>query len=295
MPHNSRPMYPMIVIVGETGSGKSALALDLARRFDGEIISADSWQVYKDFDIGTSKPTAAEQELVPHHLIDIADAAEGFNAALYQRLAFKAIGNIQARGKLPIMVGGTGLYIDSVLYEFGFLPAVNPALRAQRNQQTIDELLAKAQASGLDMSGIDIRNKRRIIRALEAGGRRPTSKVMRSNTLVLGILTPRDVLKARVTQRVKKMLEQGLQQEVAALADRHGWEAEPMKGIGYREWQLYFTGTQNIQETEAKIIKSTMDLAKRQRTWFKRNKSIHWLDDPSNATKLVSNFLNKIQ
>lgn len=285
----------LIVIVGETGSGKSALAMELAKRFAGEIISADSWQVYRGFDIGTAKPSQAEQQTVTHHLIDIAEPQAGFNVALYQELAHKAIEDIRARGKVPIMVGGTGLYVDSVLYDFGFLPTVEPALRDRRNQQTIEELLAEAETEGIDTSGIDIRNKRRIIRALEAEGKRPTRNTLRPHTLIFGVHLPKQVLRERITKRVDTMLDQGLEREVAELAQTYGWGAEPMKGIGYREWQAYFNGAQALEETRQRIIKSTMDLAKRQRTWFKRNNSIQWLNDPLNAVEIVTTFLSKNQ
>ena len=126
-------MKPLIVIVGETGSGKSALAMEIAELFDGEIISADSWQVYIGFDIGTAKPSQVEQSQVPHHLIDIVNAPDGFNAALFKQLAQAAIIDIQSRGRMPILVGGTGLYVDSVLYDYGFLPTVHSSPQARQN------------------------------------------------------------------------------------------------------------------------------------------------------------------
>ncbi|MES2971866.1 MAG: tRNA (adenosine(37)-N6)-dimethylallyltransferase MiaA [Patescibacteria group bacterium] len=295
MTHSSQLISPLVVIVGETGGGKSALAMELGKRFNGEIISADSWQVYKGFDIGTAKPTLSDQKAVKHHLIDIVKASDGFNAAQYQKLALLAINNIQARSRLPIMVGGTGLYIDSVLYDFGFLPAVDAAERSMRDNKTIDELLTEAETTGISMKGIDIHNKRRIIRALEAQGQIPTSKPLRSNTLLMGVRLPLVGLKKKITERVETMLQNGLTSEVSGLAQKYGWDAEPMKGIGYREWELYFAGVQNLDETKQKIIKSTMDLAKRQRTWFKRNNSIQWLDYPLDAVEIVTTFLNKKQ
>lgn len=288
-------MPPLIVIVGETASGKSALALELAEKFGGELICADSWTVYKGFDIGTAKPAAEEQAAVPHHLLDVADPAVGFSAVEFKKLAVNAIRSIVKRGKLPIMVGGTGLYIDSVLFDYQFLPPSDPVLRHELNVLSLAEVLARAEALGLDTTGIDLRNKRRVIRLIENNGARPTKGPLRENTLVLGIKTDREHLRERITARVDAMLAAGLEAEVRALADKYGWEAEPMKGIGYVEWKEYFDGSQSLDGTRARIIKATMDLAKRQRTWFKRNVGIQWLNHPSMADEITTTFLNKIR
>ncbi|HSX06109.1 MAG TPA: tRNA (adenosine(37)-N6)-dimethylallyltransferase MiaA [Candidatus Saccharimonadia bacterium] len=320
-------MPPLIAIVGETASGKSALAMELAQKFNGEIICADSWTVYKGFDVGTAKPTAEERALVPHHLLDVADPQEGFSVVLFQGLALRAITDITSRGRLPILVGGTGLYIDSVLFNYSFLPARDPSLRNELNLKELDELLQLAHKRQLDTSKIDIRNKRRLIRLIENNGVMPTKQNLRENTLVLGLAVPRDALKQHVAKRVDRMLDLGLEQEVHELAARYGWEAEPMKGIGYREWHDYFTDGDGANLTlddagvvlsntrmngvshmaalqdpgapalthdavRQRIIKSTMDLAKRQRTWFKRNQSIQWVSDRSYAVDLVTTFLN---
>jgi len=286
-------MPPLVVIVGETASGKSALALELAERFNGELICADSWTVYRGFDIGAAKPTRREKMLVSHHLLDVADPLKGFSAVKFQELARDAVVEITSHGKLPIMVGGTGLYIDSVLYDYGFLGAPSPELRTELSALTLDRLIERATAAGFDLHDIDLRNKRRVMRVIENEGARPTKKELRPNTLVLGLRTSREVLVERVTARVDAMLAAGLEAEVQELAERYGWEVEPMKGIGYREWRQYFLGDRTLAETRARIIKSTMDLAKRQRTWFKRNSSIHWLDDRSNAVEVITTFLNK--
>ena len=288
-------MKPLIVIVGETASGKSALALELAKRFDGELISADSWTVYKGFDVGTAKPSKEEQAAVPHHLLDIADPEHGFSAVEFQKQAKQAIDDISGRGKLPIMVGGTGLYIDSVLYEYQFLPAPSADMRQALNEKSLDELLEQAHQSGLDTTGIDLRNKRRIIRLIENNGVRPTKGELRSNTLVLGIATDRDHLRDRITQRVDAMLAAGLEDEVKQLSEKYGWKTEPMKGIGYREWQLHFTGSQSLEQTRERIISASMQLAKRQRTWFKRNDCIQWLQAPNTITGAVEYTTTFIQ
>jgi tRNA dimethylallyltransferase len=286
-------MSSLVVVVGETASGKSALAMELARQHNGELICADSWTVYKDFDIGTAKPSAADQAEVRHHLLDVAEPEEGFSVVIFQKLANAAIADITARGKLPIMVGGTGLYIDSVLFDYGFLPPSDPALRAELNGLSLEQVLERAAALGLDTTGIDLRNKRRVIRLIENNGLRPTKQAMRGNTIVLGLPVPREQLLQRVTERVDVMLANGLEDEVRQLAEHYGWGVEPIKGIGYKEWREYFDGVQSQDEVRERIIKGTMDLAKRQRTWFKRNNGIQWQNDRSKIVDIVTTFLNK--
>jgi len=346
---DSKLMTPLVVILGETASGKSALALEIAKRFNGEIICADSWTVYKDFDIGTAKPSGLDRAMAPHHLLDVASAHGGFNAVVFQQLALAAMKSIAARGRLPILVGGTGLYIDSVIYHYEFLAAPPPGMREVLNKLSLDELLERAERQGLLTEGIDTRNKRRVIRLIENEGKLPSRKPLRENTLLLGVSVPRDELRSRVELRVDAMLAAGLEDEVAHLKDEYGWDAEPMKGIGYREWQKYFdgkpdlrkipasqglsggsepviserevaiatlkeeragaarqndsgaggalskSGEQTLLETRELIIRATMNLAKRQRTWFKRNDSIQWVSDPSQAVDLATTVLNKIQ
>lgn len=283
---------PLVVVVGETASGKSSLALELAERFNGEIICADSWSVYRHFDIGTAKPSQEEQARVRHHLLNVADPTEGFSAVEFQRLAHRAIDDITSRGKLPIMVGGTGLYVDSVIFNYSFLPPSPPEQRQQLNALPLADLHALTEELGLDITGIDMRNKRRIIRLIENNGVRPTRQELRPDTLVIGLSVPRDELRNKIVQRVDAMLQAGLEREVVNLAKRYGWQAEPMKGIGYREWQDYVAGSQTLEQTRLKIISSSVGLAKKQRTWFKRDKSIHWVNDRRKAVDLVTTFLN---
>lgn len=286
---------PLIAIIGETASGKSALALELAGQFNGELVCADSWTVYKGFDIGTSKPSLTDLLQVQHHILDVADPTTGFNAVEFQRLAQAAIADIQQRGKLPIIVGGTGLYVDSILYNYQFLPAPKSEQREELNELSLEELQQKVHDLKLNTDGIDMRNKRRIVRLIENEGVRPTKKGLRPHTLVLGIAVNREHLRQRITERVDAMLAAGLEQEVSQLAQRYGWDVEPMKGIGYREWQPYFAGEQSLEQTRERIIAATMGLAKRQRTWFKRNDCIQWLSELSTKAKavaLVTTFLD---
>lgn len=283
---------PLVVIVGETGSGKSSLAVQLAGRFQGELICADSWTVYKGFDIGTAKPSLEEQRAIPHHLLDIADPKNGYSAVLFKEQANQAVTAITQRKKLPIMVGGTGLYIDAVLYDYSFMERGDDQQRAELDAQPLDNLLKLAKEKTIDLTGIDVRNKRRVVRAIVTNGQTPERSTLRPNTLILGIKTDRGHLRQRIEQRVDRMLDGGLEHEVAHLAEQYGWEVEPMKGIGYREWQDYFLGSQDISLTRGRIVSATMGLAKRQRTWFKRNPEIQWLERPEQADTLIESFLS---
>ncbi len=291
---------PLICIVGETGAGKSALGLELAEKVGGEIICADSWTVRREVNIGTAKPSLADQKRVRHHLLDVVAPCADFTAAVFKRLTNAAIADIIGRGKLPIMVGGTGLYIDGVIFDYGFLPAGDRGEREALNVLSAEQLMEKVLAAGFSLDNIDARNKRRLIRLLENGGARPTKAALRPNTLLLGVKIPREELKKRIETRADAMLATGLEQEVRHLSETYGWDCEALKGIGYREWRPYFEETevtqektQTLAETRAKIISATLGLAKRQRTWFKRNNSIQWLDDPSNAVEIITTFLNK--
>lgn len=289
----SNQTLPLIVILGETASGKSALALELAQKFNGEIICADAMTVYKGFDIGTAKPSYEEQKLAPHHLLDITTAAEGYSAPQFKRAALIAIEDIQRRGRIPILVGGTGLYVDSVLYDYSFLEPSSEKLRASLNDMSLVQLIELATKKNLPIDSVDNRNKRRVIRLIENDGAMPGRAELRKNTLVLGIAQTKEGLEQRITTRVRSMIAEGLEQEVAKLSSKYDWDAEPMKAIGYREWQDYFTGTQTLESTVERIISGTKRLAKKQRTWFKRNNSIHWVTNRDEAVATTTTFLNK--
>ena len=282
---------PLLAIVGETATGKSAVAMELAERFDGEIVNADSWQIYRGMDIGTAKPTESDRAKVKHHLLDIADPDEEFTAAIYKEMAVKAIGSIGAKNKTPILVGGTGLYIDGVLFDYSFLPPGESGEREMWQAMDIDELVNEIEERGYPLDGIDVRNKRRLIRLLENRGKTPSRSGLRDNTLVIGIYTSRNMLRSNIERRVEKMFRSGLRHEVRELADEYGWGAEAMKGIGYREFYEYLHGSQSMSETKRKIIKNTIELAKRQRTWFKRNREIVWVDSTQKAIDEARSFL----
>jgi len=283
---------PLIVIIGETASGKSALAMELAQKFNGEIICADSRTVYVGMDIGTAKPSIKDQQKVPHFGINISTPVTPVNVADFKKLATGAMAEIASRGHVPIMVGGTGLYIDAVLYDFVFRKVAERKLRDHLGQLSVPELQAELQAEGIALPE-NSQNPRHLMRALETGGQTSERKPLRANTLIIGLEVPRDELKARIARRIDQMLAAGLEAEVRQLAQKYGWDVEPLKTIGYREWREYFEGQVSLEQVKAEIIRSTMAYAKRQRTWFKRNSSIHWVKEQREVVELVTTFLNK--
>lgn len=285
---------PLIAIVGETASGKSDLATLIAKRFNGEIVNADSWSVYRGFDIGTAKPTLRQRQQIPHHLIDVADPREGFNAARFKDMAEAAIADILSRGKVPILSGGTGLYIDSIIFNYSFLPPGSPSERQEYNKMTIAQLTDLISAKGYSADGIDTRNKRRLVRLLETGGQRPKSQPIREDILVIGMRLPKEQLLQSIIKRTSKMMNGGLEEEVKQLVKKYGWEIEPMKGIGYREFRSYWDNDAvTIDDVAKKIINDSLALAKKQKTWLQRNNSIHWIVNSGEAIDITTTFLNK--
>lgn len=287
---------PLIVIVGQTASGKTALSLELAERFNGEIIAADSRTVYKGLDIGTAKPTTAEQARVPHHLIDVVTPDQPFTAADFKRLANAAIDDITARGRLPIMVGGSGLYVDAVIYDYEFRPAANPAERQRLLQLSVPELQAEISAKGLPMPA-NATNPRHLSRVLESGQLEGIKHDLHPQTLVLGLQPDKDELDQRIAQRVDQMFADGLLEEAEHLFEQYGPDVPALETPGYRALRQYLSGELTIDETKQAFVRNDRLLAKRQRTWFKRNNSIQWLPQQGTIAKsvdLVTTFLNTL-
>jgi tRNA dimethylallyltransferase len=273
----------MIVVLGPTASGKTDLAIDLAKKFNGEIITADSRTIYKGMDIGTAKPK--ELKGVPHYLIDIVSPNEDFNVALFKQKAVKKIDEIIERGKLPILVGGTGLYIKSIIENLDF-PSVkaDEKLRNKLEKKNTEELFEMYK--NLDEEGslkIDKNNRRRLIRAIEVSLslKEPFFKERKKepiyDVLQLGIKINKKELEERIKKRVDKMIKQGLEKEVRKLSKKYGFNIPPMKTIGYREWEDYFNKKENLENTIEKIKTNTIKFAKRQMTWFKKDKTIKWI------------------
>lgn len=280
---------PLIVIVGPTASGKSDLAMAVARQVDGEIICADSRTIYKGMDIGTAKPSKQDQLEVPHHLLDVVEPDQRFTVADFKRLSNKAIDDIWSRGKLPILVGGSGLYIDSVIFNYQLGVQADPALREELSSKTIEELQEICRQRDIDMPE-NKSNKRYLIRAIELGGVVKHPKKLRDETIVVGISTDKTDLKKRVEVRARQMIEQGVAGEVAALGARYGWNSEAMKGNIYRVFRGVAEGWKDTDVATQEFIASDLKLVKKQITWFKRNKHIVW-GGPQELLSAIEHFV----
>jgi tRNA dimethylallyltransferase len=306
----SRP--PLVIVLGPTAVGKTELAIRLAERVGGEIVSADSRLFYRGMDIGTAKPTLEEQQRVPHHLIDVAEPDESWSLAVFQQRAREAISGIQTRGRLPVLVGGTGQYVRAVTQGWqGPLVEPDPALRfaleswaAEIGHQGLYERLKTLDP--LAAESIDPRNQRRTVRALEViltSGRRFSEQRKRGpsayDLLQIGLTRPRQNLYARIDQRVDAMLAAGLVDEVRGLlAKGYPPDLPTLSAIGYREAVAYLQGRISIEECAVEIKRATRVLVRRQANWFKPDDpEIHWFQaDPyplGQIEKLVKAFLSK--
>ncbi len=294
----------LVVVLGPTASGKSGLGIALAQRFHGEIVSADSRQVYRGLDIGTAKVTPEERALVPHHLLDVADVREVYTVSQYQQQAIAAINDILARGRQPFLVGGSPHYIQAVVNHLN-IPAIppQPALRQELERRPLPELLA--QLEQLDPEGatfIDRSNRRRVIRALEVClvSGRPFSEQRRAgqplyNSLLLGIHWPREVLYRRIDRRVDERMQQGMVQEVRdLLAQGVSHERLESLGLEYRFISRWLRGEfASEQEMVQRLKYAIHDFTRRQLTWFRRDSRIVWIEggDVERATEIVRAFL----
>jgi tRNA dimethylallyltransferase len=283
---------PLIAIVGQTASGKTALAIDLAMRFNGEIIAADSRTVYRGMDIGTAKPTKKERVAVPHHLLDVVDPDQPFTVSDFQKLARRAIDDITSRGKVPFLVGGSGLYIDSVIYNFSFRAPADPKERHRLEMLSVEELQRELVQRGLPLPP-NPRNSRHLIRSLETGGEASSATELRPNTLVLGLSIDADVLKQKLEHRVDAMVAQGFIDEVRLLANQYGWGNRALQAPGYRAFHQYIEGKSTLQNAKQQFVRNDYQYARRQKTWFKRSKDIHWISNPEESVELVTTFMNK--
>ncbi len=291
----------ILAIVGPTASGKSALAVRLARQFNGEIISADSRQVYKGLDIGSGKLKSKERKGIKHHLLDVASPKLTFTAARYKKLAERVITDILRRGKLPIFCGGTGFYLDAAL-GYLFIPPVPPdrALRARLEKLPAEELFAKLKAlNRARAENINPHNRRRLIRAIEVATAPktkaspwPTTKD--SPLLKIGILVAKDELRRNINKRLETRLEFGLVAEVEKLHQQGlAWRRLDNLGLDYRFTSRYLRGRLTRDAMIRQLTTAIWHYAKRQMTWFKRDKNINWIEEPTRAEKLVRDFLKK--
>ena len=282
----------LVVLIGPTAVGKTALSLALARRLDAEIISGDSMLFYRGFDIGTAKPTKEERAAVPHHFIDILAPEASFNVMDFQRLAREEIGRIAARGKLPLVVGGTGLYIKSLLEGYVFNETSGDRAYREKLERLAQEK-GKAFVHGLLQEAdpeaaarLHVNDFRRVVRALEVASlgnehiseqREAAGGELAYDAYVIGLRRERQALYARIEERVDAMLEAGLADEVRSLlAEGVPRDCPAMKGIGYREMLAYLAGSMDLPLAAAEIKKATRHFAKRQLTWFRKMPYVHW-------------------
>jgi len=286
-------MDKLIAIVGPTGIGKTKLAIQLARRFNGEIINADSRQIYRGMDIGTAKPTKEELASVPHYLIDIMEPNQEFNLAEYRHLAYQSIKDVQKRGKIPFLVGGSGLYIWTVL-EGWIVPQIAPDISFRREQEKKAEMGQAAdlyqelkQIDPVAASKIDPRNIRRVIRALEVNNTsaKPFSQLQKKQapsfqTLIIGLTAERAELYRRVDARVDDMVKQGFVAETNNLmAKGYTLNLPAMFSIGYREIGQYLNGEMTLDEAIYKIKVGTHRFIRHQYAWFRlKDERIKWFD-----------------
>ncbi|MEX2514986.1 MAG: tRNA (adenosine(37)-N6)-dimethylallyltransferase MiaA [Candidatus Paceibacterota bacterium] len=294
-------MNKLLTICGPTAVGKSSLAVDVAQEFDGEVISADSRQVYRDLDIATGKITAEEMQGVPHHLLDVADPQEDFSVADFKELADKAVSEIHSRSKLPILCGGTGFYIQAIVDDL-VLPDVEPdrTLRERLSKRSTDDLFSELQQKDPRRADeIDPDNPHRLIRALEIvaeiGEVPKLDKKERFDTFQIGLDLPDQELKHRIIRRTKERFESGMIQEAEDLY-RNGLSLERMRELGLEYGHLadFIDGKIDKEAVFKNIVQSDWQYARRQRTWFYKDDRINWfnpLEERGDIEKRVEAFL----
>lgn len=285
MKETSSNKIKVIAIVGATASGKTSYSIELAKRIGGEIVSADSRLVYKDMNIGTAKPTSDEMQEIPHYMIDLVEPTFDYSAGLYKKQAYKIIKDIASRGKIPIVVGGTGLYTDILLKGFD-LPELEPDkdLRKKLNNLSAEELYKILESK--DNEGaktIEQNDKKKLIRAIEIitlTGKKLSEARGKSNSEYnvewIGKNFERNTLYERINKRVDLMLEQGLVEETKGLINKYGRAYNIVNTIGYREITQYIDGILTLDESVELLKKNTRNYAKRQLTWFRKNPEIKW-------------------
>ena len=269
---------PLIVIIGPTASGKTSLAIQLAKKYRGEIICADSRTVYRGMNIGTAKPSLSEQQGVSHWGLDLVDPGDSFSVSQFKDYARQKIKEIRSRGNIPFLVGGTGLYIDSVIFDFQFGAKYSKEKRANLQEMTISELQQYCINHDVALPE-NSKNKRYLVRAIERAYEKPSGlEAPLNNTIVVGITTEKQLLKRRITDRAKKMFKDGVVEETIGLANNTGWCNEAMTGNVYPIIKKLIEKEIDEDQAIREFIVSDVNLVKRQLTWFRRNPFIEWGD-----------------
>lgn len=306
-------LEPLLVIIGPTAVGKTALGIELAKKYNGEIISGDSMQIYRGMDIGTAKPKVEEMAGIPHHMIDILNPDQDFSVAKFQEMVTNLISEIVQRGRLPILVGGTGLYVGSVMDHYDFSEVAEDSVFRQRMEElalTLEPGQLHRQLMQVDPEAAEKlhpNDTRRVIRALEVYhvSGVPISKhqylhsqrAPKYNLLIAGLTMDRGRLYNRINQRVDKMMEEGLIQEVQTLLDKgYSPGSQALKGLGYKEIIAYLRGEYDLEEAVRLLKRDTRHFAKRQLTWFRRDQRINWynVEEYGNISKLAEEIGQKV-
>lgn len=293
-------MQKVLVVIGPTAVGKTAFGIACANTFNGEIISGDSIQIYKGLDIGSAKPTKEELSQAKHHLIDIIDPKGNYSVRQFQQLARECIDQISTEGKLPIIVGGTGLYIKAALYDYVFYEEQEEDEQFEdlSNQEIYDLLKEKDPAA---LEKIHVNNRKRLVRALNIYNKHHTGisqiKAQQQHKplydcLIIGLTVERDELYRRIDSRVDQMVRDGLIEEIESLLKQGvSFEDQCMQGIGYKEWKEYFEGSKSQEECVDQIKRNSHHFAKRQYTFFKNQLDVKWFADLSEAKQEVEKWL----
>lgn len=297
-------MNKLVVIAGTNASGKSGLGIELAGKYDAEIVSADSRQVFTGLDLGSGKVTPEEMKGIPHYLIDVVNPNDFFSLSHYQKMAYEAIEDIHSRGKKSFVVGGTGLYVNSIVDGYNLNDAEPDfAIRKEVEEKTIDELIEIIKGTNpLALEKLDLNNKRRLERAAEkvlTGKYNENPSTPKYDTLVIGVTWPREVLYERIRERLDRRLDQGMIEEVENLRKNGASDDFLFRlGLEYRYILMYLRGEfKDFDAFYNKLFMEIRHLAKEQMTWFRKRSDIHWIDmtkDPFNeASLLIEEFYNK--
>lgn len=283
---------PLIVIVGPTASGKSALAVELAGKFSGEVICADSRTIYKGMDIGTAKPSSEDRSKVPHWGLDLVEPGERFTVADFKAYSDTKIAEIRQRGKVPFLVGGSGLYVDAVIFDYKFAPT-DLKLRQELEQLSVSELIERCRKDNI-LIPENNKNIRYLVRAIERGSQpQQIQKSIMENTIVVGIATDKHELYERIQKRSEQIFADGMIEEALALGQKYGWSSEAMTGNAYPLVKRYSDGEITKSELYDLFARSDRKLAKKQITFMKRNKNIKWLQ-LDEAANYLTNILSSV-